>query len=72
MRSFVWFSVLLLVTASATTAQTASKPRVRAAKPNSAVSAREAQELRDALAAQQQQMQQQRQQMEQLSRNFSN
>src|SRR5213594_4133391 len=62
MRSFVWFSVLLLVTASATTAQTASKPRVRAAKPNSAVSAREAQELRDALAAQQQQSQQ----MEQL------
>ena len=41
MRSFVWFSVLLLVTASATTAQTASKARVRAAKPNSAVSARE-------------------------------
>src|SRR5438132_6013721 len=66
MRYFVWFSVILLLTASATTAQTASKPRVRAAKPNSAVSAREAQELRDALAAQQQQMQQQRQQMEQL------
>src|SRR6266699_7185245 len=66
MRSFVWFSVLLLATASATTAQTASKPRVRAAKPSSAVSPREVQELRDALAAQQQQMQQQRQQMEQL------
>src|SRR5256884_2978866 len=66
MRSFVWFSVLLLVAASNTTAQTASKPRVRAGKPSSAVSAREVQELRDALAAQQQQMQQQRQQMEQL------
>src|SRR5207248_492880 len=55
-----------LVTASAMTAQTASKPRVRAGKPSSAVSAREVQELRDALAAQQQQMQRQRQQMEQL------
>src|SRR5213082_93476 len=66
MRSFVCFSALLLVTASAVTAQTASKPRVRAGKPSSAVSAREVQELRDALAAQQQQMQQQRQQMEQL------
>ncbi len=66
MRSFVCFSALLLVTASAMTAQTASKPRVRAGKPSSAVSAREVQELRDALAAQQQQMQRQRQQMEQL------
>src|SRR5205807_6876426 len=67
MRSFVWLSVLLLVKVSATTAQIASKPRVRAAKPNSAVSAREAQELRDAMAAQQQQMQRQPQQTEQLN-----
>src|SRR5947209_19390173 len=66
MRSFVWFSVLLLVAASNTTAQTASKPRVRAGKPSSAGSAREVQELRDAFAAHQQQMQQQRQKMEQL------
>src|SRR5437667_12719749 len=66
MKSIVCFSALLLVTASAVTAQTASKPRVRTGKPSSAVSAREVQELRDALAAQQQQMQQQRQQMEQL------
>src|SRR5205809_5091482 len=66
MKSIVCFSALLLVTASAVTAQTASKPRVRDGKPSSAVSAREVQELRDALAAQQQQMQKQRQQMEQL------
>jgi hypothetical protein len=66
MKSFLWLSVLLLATVSATTAQTAAKARVRAGKSNSAVSASEVQQLRDALAAQQQQMEQQRQQMEQL------
>jgi len=65
MKSFLWFSLLLQAMASASSAQTTSKPRVSTVKAP-AVSAREVQHLRDALAAQQQQMEQQRQQMEQL------
>jgi hypothetical protein len=65
MKSFLWFSVLLLAMARASSAQTTSKPRVSTVKAP-AVSAREVQHLRDALAAQQQQMEQQRQEMEQL------
>jgi putative porin len=65
MKSFLWFSVLLLPMASASSAQTTSKARVRAVK-GPTVSAREVQQLRDAVASQQQQMEQQRQEMEQL------
>jgi chromosome segregation ATPase len=57
---------VLLAMASASSAQTTSKSRVRAVK-GPTVSAREVQQLRDALASQQQQMEQQRQEMEQLT-----